>query len=94
MVSYDGSGTGMHGTTLQSTLMESCMDITSGMIVMVMCSGKGTSYYLTIRSRVPPLPPPPGSVGYFRPAGLLAWPLRLHARWHVCCNAVCCWILF
>ena len=43
MVSYDGSGTGMHGTSLKSTLMESGMDIASGMIVLVMCWGNATS---------------------------------------------------
>ena len=33
----------MQGTTLLSTLMESSMDIPSGMVVLVMCSLKGTT---------------------------------------------------
>ena len=41
-VSCEWSGTGMQGTAFLSTLMESGMVITSCMIVLVMCCGKGT----------------------------------------------------
>ena len=43
MVLYGWSMTGLHCTALLSTLMESCMDMASSMIVLVMCWGKGTS---------------------------------------------------
>ena len=42
MVSYDGSRTVGQGTSLKSTLMESGMDMSSGMVLLVMCGWKRT----------------------------------------------------
>ena len=60
-VSCGRSGTSrrlQQGTASVSTLMESCMDMSSGMVVLVMCRWKGTAYGVW-GSRVPPLPGTP-----------------------------------
>ena len=80
MVSYDGrmlTWLQVYGTTLVSTLMERSMDITSCMILLVMCCGNRTGYWVR-SSRVPPTPHPPDSAGVGRQGGLHG------TQWHVC----------
>ena len=56
MVLYGWSVTGMQGTTLLSSLMESGMDMKSGMVLLVMCRRNGTTYGImcSTGTRVPP----------------------------------------